>query len=68
MEWLWVILIALIIFGPIVFAVTRERSRRAPSGDDVNAASTVADTVRYTASHGRAPDGSGGSGPLPPLS
>jgi hypothetical protein len=65
-EWLWVVLIALIIFGPIVFAVTRNRSRQAPSGDDVNAASTVADTVRYTASHGRAPDGSGG--PLPPPS
>jgi hypothetical protein len=48
--------------------VTRERSRRAPSGDDVNAASTVTDTVRYTASHGRGPDGSGGSGLLPPPS
>jgi hypothetical protein len=67
-EWLWVVAIALIIFGPIVWAVTKGRSGGAPSGDDVYAGSTVTDSVRHIASGKDSLGGSGKGGPLLPPS
>jgi hypothetical protein len=65
-EWLWVVALALIILGPIAWALTKDRAGGAPSGDDINAGSTVTDSVRHIASSGRTPGGSGKGGPLPP--
>ena len=66
MEWLWVVVLGAIIFGPIVWALARDRSGGAPSGDDRTAGSTVTDSVRHIASGDRTPGGSGKGGPLPP--
>ena len=66
MEWLWVVALGAIILGPIVWALTKDRSGGAPSEDDVNAGSTVTDSVRHIASGGRTPGGSGKGGPLLP--
>ncbi len=65
MEWLWVLALVLIIFGPIVWAVTRDRDGGAPKDSDATAGSAVTDGVRHTASGGRTPGGSGKGGPLP---
>ena len=66
MEWLWVVALALIILGPIVWAVTKDRSGGAPSDDDASAGSTVTETVRNIASGRHTPGGSGAGGPLLP--
>ena len=66
MEWLWVVALGAIILGPIVWALTKDRSGGAPSEDDLTAGSTVTDSVRYIASGGRTPGGSGKGGPLLP--
>lgn len=66
MEWLWVVAIGVIILGPIVWALTKDRSGGAPSGDDLTAGSTVTDSVRHIASGDRTPGGSGKGGPLLP--
>jgi hypothetical protein len=65
-EWLWVVVLGAIIFGPIIWAVTRDRSGGAPAGDDLSAGSTVTDSVRHIASNERTPGGSGMGGPLLP--
>jgi len=67
-EWLWVVVLGAIIFGPIVWALTRDRSGGAPSGDDLSAGSTVTDSVRHIASGDSTPRGSGSGkgGPLLP--
>ena len=66
MEWLWVVLLGAVIFGPIVWALTKDRAGGAPSGTDLDAGSTVTDSVRHIASGGRTPGGSGKGGPLLP--
>lgn len=68
MEWLWVLALLAILFGPVIWAVTKDRSGGAPSADDSNAGSAVTDSVRQIASSERAPGGSGRAGPLPPPS
>jgi hypothetical protein len=67
-EWLWVVALALIIFGPIVWAATKDRSGGAPSEDDLSAGSTVTDSIRHIASGDQTPRGSGSGrgGPLLP--
>jgi hypothetical protein len=65
-EWLWVLLLGAVIFGPIVWSLTRGRSGGAPSGDDVDAGSTVTDSVRRLEGDGRFGPGSGKGGPLLP--
>jgi len=65
-EWLWVVLLGAVIFGPIVWSLTRGRSGGAPSGDDVGAGSTVTDSVRRLEGDGRTGPGSGKGGPLLP--
>jgi hypothetical protein len=65
-EWLWVVALGAIILGPIVWALTKDRSGGAPSEDDLTAGSTVTDSVRHIASGGRTPGGSGKGGPLLP--
>ena len=66
MEWLWVVALGAIILGPIVWALTKDRSGGAPSEDDLTAGSTVTDSVRHIASGDRTPGGSGKGGPLLP--
>ncbi len=66
MEWLWSVALVAIIFGPVLWVFLRDRTGGAPSGDDVNAGSTVTDSVRHTAGDWRAPGGSGKGGPLLP--
>jgi len=65
-EWLWVVFLGLIIFGPIVWTLTKDRSGGAPSADDINAGSTVTDSVRRLEGDGRLGPGSGKGGPLLP--
>jgi hypothetical protein len=65
-EWLWVVALGAIILGPIVWALTKDRSGGAPSQDDLTAGSTVTDSVRHIASGDRTPVASGKGGPLLP--
>ena len=37
MEWLFVLVVALIIFGPVIWALTAGRRGGAPAGEDAGA-------------------------------
>ena len=53
MEWLWVVGVIAVLFGPIAWVLIKDRTGGAPSTDDVNAGSTVADSIRQIASGDR---------------
>jgi len=66
MEWLWILAVAAILFGPLIFVVVRDRRGGAPRGDDLSAGSTVTDSLRRLEGDGRLGPGSGKGGPLLP--
>ena len=46
MEWLFVLLVALIIFGPVIWALTAGRRGGAPAGEDAGGASAYGWLIR----------------------
>jgi hypothetical protein len=67
-EWLWTVVVLVVLFGPVIFVFVRGRRGGAPSGDDRTAGSTVTDSVRHIASGDQTlrGTGSGRGGPLLP--
>ena len=61
MEWLWTIVVLVILFGPLIFVFVRGRLGGAPSREDSLGQSGVTGVVRNIETGGRAP-----GGPLPP--
>jgi hypothetical protein len=52
-EWLFVVLLALIIVGPIVWAVSRGRGSGAPADEDAQGVTGWATFIRDTLTRGR---------------
>ena len=46
MEWLFVLVVALIIFGPVIWALTAGRRGGAPAGEDAGGASAYGWLIR----------------------
>lgn len=61
MEWLWTLVVLVILFGPLLFVFVRDRRGGAPSREDSLGQSGVTGVVRNIETGGRAP-----GGPLPP--
>jgi hypothetical protein len=60
-EWLWVIALLGILFGPLLFVFVRGRRGGAPSREDALGSSGVTGVIRNIETGGRSP-----GGPLPP--
>ena len=61
MEWLWTLVVLVILFGPLIFVFVRGRLGGAPSREDSLGQSGVTGVIRNIETGGRAP-----GGPLPP--